>query len=75
MRGEQHAELQRKSENLEAQIQQMGVQVAMKEEFVRNVTKNYADFTRFQATGIGNVMATLELSSRTGCAPRTSSKR
>jgi membrane fusion protein len=59
MRDEQHANLQRKSENLEAQIRQMGVQVAMKEEFVRNVAKNYADFSRFQATGIGNVMATL----------------
>jgi membrane fusion protein len=31
----------------------------MKEEFARTVTKNYVDFTRFQATGIGNVMATL----------------
>ena len=45
MRGEQHAKLHRKSENLQAQIQQMGVQVAMKEEFVRNVAKNYADFS------------------------------
>jgi membrane fusion protein len=55
MRGEQHADLQRKSENLEAQIQQIGVQVAMKEEFVRSVTKNYADFSRFLASGVGNL--------------------
>jgi membrane fusion protein len=59
MRGQQHAELQRRSENFEAQIQQMSVQISLKEEFVRTVTKNYADFTRFQATGVGNVMATL----------------
>jgi membrane fusion protein len=37
----------------------MSVQISLKEEFVRTVTKNYADFTRFQATGVGNVMATL----------------
>ncbi|MBV8400270.1 MAG: HlyD family efflux transporter periplasmic adaptor subunit [Acetobacteraceae bacterium] len=59
MRGQQHEELQRKAGNLQAQIQQLDVQVAMKEEFVRSVSKNYADFSRFQATGIGNVMATL----------------
>ena len=59
MRGQRDEELQRKAENLQAQIEQMGVQVAMKEEFVRNTTKNYADFTRFQASGIGNISLTL----------------
>jgi len=39
MRIQQNAELQRKSENLQAQIRQMGIQVAMKEEFVGEVTK------------------------------------
>jgi membrane fusion protein len=59
MRIQQNAELQRKSENLQAQIRQMGIQVAMKEEFVGEVTKNYADFSRFQASGISNLMSKL----------------
>ncbi len=56
---QQNAELQSKSENLQAQIRQTGIQIAMKEGFVREVTKNYADFNRFQASGISNLMATL----------------
>jgi len=59
MRDQQNTERRRKVENLEAQIRQMDVQVSMKEEFVRTVTKNYEDFLRFQAAGVGNVMTTL----------------
>ena len=52
-------ELQRKADNLNAQIEQMSAQLAMKEAFVRDVTKNYADFSRYQASGVANIMATL----------------
>jgi membrane fusion protein len=55
MHGQQQDELQRKAGNLQEQIQQMGIQVATKEQFVRDVTKNYADFSRFLANGIGNI--------------------
>jgi membrane fusion protein len=59
MRLQQNAELQHKIENLQAQIRQMGIQIAMKEGFVREVTKNYADFSRFQAGGISNLATVL----------------
>jgi membrane fusion protein len=55
MHGQQQDELQRKAENLQEQIHQVGVQVAMKEQFAREITKNYTDFSRFLASGIGNL--------------------
>jgi membrane fusion protein len=57
IRDRQDVELQRKIENLQAQIQQMTVQVATKEEFTRTLTKDFADYNRFVATGIGNLNA------------------
>lgn len=59
IRNQRDAELRRKIENLAAQIQQMDVQIAVKSEFVRKLTKDFADYTRFVATGIGNLNAKL----------------
>lgn len=55
LREQQDAELQRKIENLMAQIQQKGAQIAQKEEFVRTLTKTLADYNRYVAMGIGNM--------------------
>ena len=52
---QQDAELRHKIENLAAQIQQMDVQIAVKDEFVRKLTKDFADYTRFVAKGIGTL--------------------
>jgi len=55
IRDQQDAELRRKIKNLADQIQQMGVQIAVKDEFVRKLTKDFADYTGFVAKGIGNL--------------------
>ncbi|MBV8590876.1 MAG: HlyD family efflux transporter periplasmic adaptor subunit [Acetobacteraceae bacterium] len=55
LREQQDAELQRRIENLMAQIQQKGAQIAQKEEFVRTLTKTLADYNRYVAMGIGNM--------------------
>ena len=55
IRDQQDGELRRKIENLAAQIQQMDVQVAVKSEFVRKLTKDLAEYTRFVSIGIGNL--------------------
>jgi membrane fusion protein len=52
---QQDTELRRKIENLSAQIQQMNVQIAVKDEFVRRLTKDFANYTRFVASGIGTL--------------------
>jgi membrane fusion protein len=48
LRNQQDAEIKHRIENLQAQVQQTGAEMAMKEEFVRKVTKDFADFTQFQ---------------------------
>jgi membrane fusion protein len=55
LRNKQNAELQRKIENLQAQVAQMDTEIAMKTEFVRTVTQNYVDFSRFAETGISTL--------------------
>ena len=55
IRDQQDTELRRKIENLAAQIQQMGVQIAVKDEFFRKLTKDFADYTGFVTKGIGNL--------------------
>lgn len=55
IKNQQDAELHRKIENLAAQIQQMNVQIAVKEQFVGRLTKDFADYTGFVAKGIGNL--------------------
>ena len=55
LREQQDSELQRKIENLMAQIQQKGAQIAQKEEFDRTLTKTRADYNRYVAMGIGNM--------------------
>jgi membrane fusion protein len=55
IKDQQDAELRQKIENLAAQIQQMGVQVDVKTEFVHKLTKDFADYTGFVASGIGNL--------------------
>lgn len=55
IRDRQDGDLRRKIENLASQITQMGVQISVKEEFVRQTTKDFADFTGFVARGIGNL--------------------
>ena len=48
LRNLQDATLRRKIENLQAQVRQMDAELAMQDEFVRQVTKDFEDFTRFQ---------------------------
>ena len=48
LRNLQDATLRRKIENLQAQVRQMDAELAMQDEFVRRVTKDFEDFTRFQ---------------------------
>jgi membrane fusion protein len=55
IRDQQDAELRQKIENLTAQIRQMDVQVTVKDEFVRKLTQDFADYTRLVANGIGNL--------------------
>ena len=47
LRNLQDATLRRKIENLQAQVRQMDAELAMQDEFVRRVTKNFEDFIRF----------------------------
>jgi membrane fusion protein len=47
--------LQQKMQNLTDQIQQMGVQVAVKQGFVSRLSKDFADYTRYMKAGIGNL--------------------
>jgi membrane fusion protein len=46
LRGQQDAALQRKIENLKAQVQQANLQMDMKDEFARTTTKNFLDFSQ-----------------------------
>lgn len=55
IRDQRSAELRDKIENLAAQIQQMNVQIAVKNEFVRKLTKDFADYAGFITKGIGNL--------------------
>jgi membrane fusion protein len=48
LRNLQDATLRRKIENLQAQVRQMDAELAMQGEFVRRVTKDFEDFSRFQ---------------------------
>ena len=48
LRNLQDATLRRKIENLQAQVRQMDAELAMQDGFVRRVTKDFEDFTRFQ---------------------------
>ena len=52
---QQDTELRRKIDNLAAQIQQMNVQIALKDAFVRKLTQDFADYSRFVAKGIGTL--------------------
>lgn len=52
---QQDAELRRKIDNLAAQIQQMNVQIAVKDQFVRTLTTDFANYSRFVAKGIGTL--------------------
>ena len=47
LRNLQDATLRRKIENLQAQVRQMDAELAMQDEFVGRVAKNFEDFTRF----------------------------
>lgn len=51
----QDRELRRKVENLASQITQIGIQISVKEDFVKQATKDFADFTEFVARGISNL--------------------
>jgi membrane fusion protein len=55
LRSEQDAELQRKIENLQAQVEQAGIEIAMKTEFVRTVTQNYENSSRYMENGIATL--------------------
>jgi membrane fusion protein len=55
LRNQQDAQLQVKIQNLQAQVQEMDAEVAMKEDFARTVTKNYVDVTRYLQRGIGSL--------------------
>jgi membrane fusion protein len=52
---EQNAELRRRIENLQAQVAQMDTEIAMKTEFVRIVTQNYADVSRYMKHGMSTL--------------------
>ena len=73
LRNLQDATLRRKIENLQAQVRQMDAELAMQDEFVRRVTKNFEDFTRFQQQR--SPLCTMCWRNRgTGCALRTKSR-
>ena len=55
IKDQQDAELRHKIENLADQFQQMNVQVAVKTEFVRKLTEDFADYARLVESGIGNL--------------------
>lgn len=55
LRGQQDDELQRKIGNLQAQVKQTDVEIAMKDKFVHTVTQNYEDFSKFLQSGIGTL--------------------
>jgi len=55
IKDQQDAELRQKIENVAAQIQQMNLHVDVKTEFVRKLTKDFAGYTHFLASGIGNL--------------------
>lgn len=59
MKVERDAEAERKIANFTAQIAQMGVQVSLKQQFVRADSKNYADFTKFKEEGLGTLSTAL----------------
>lgn len=52
---QQDAELHLKIKNLAAQIEQMDVQITVKDAFVRKLTEDFADYSTFVAKGIGNL--------------------
>ena len=55
IKDQQDAELRHKIENLADQFQQMNVQIAVKTEFVRKLTEDFADYARLVESGIGNL--------------------
>jgi membrane fusion protein len=59
LRGRQDAALQQKIENLKAQAQQLKSELAMHEDFVQRVTKNFSDFIEFQQRRIASINETL----------------
>ena len=52
---QEETHLQQKMQNLTDQIQQMDVQIAVKQGFVTTLAKDFADYTRYMKTGIGNL--------------------
>jgi membrane fusion protein len=52
---EQREDFQRRIDNVKDQIQQTSAQVAMKDEFVRKLTKDFGDYAGYVKSGIGNI--------------------
>jgi membrane fusion protein len=52
---QEETHLQQKMQNLTDQIRQMYAQIAVKQGFVTTLAKDFADYTRYLKTGIGNL--------------------
>jgi membrane fusion protein len=59
LRDRQDAALRQKVDNLKAQAQQMGLELALQDDFVQRVTKNFSDFIEFQRRRIASINETL----------------
>ncbi len=59
LRDRQDAALRQKIDNLKAQAEQVGEELAMQEDFVHRVTKNFDDFVSFQRQRIASINETL----------------
>jgi membrane fusion protein len=55
LRNEQDAELRLKTENLQAQVQQIDAEILMKDEFLATATKNYLNFSHYQQRGLATI--------------------
>jgi membrane fusion protein len=55
LRERQRADLQHRIENLQAQAEQANAQLAMREQFVRKVSKDHADFVRYEQQHLATI--------------------